>query len=49
MRTPKGARKVPAIRAALAAVKANVLITDSDSAAALTRPRQAAQNKEIPA
>lgn len=33
-----GKRKVPAIRAALAAVKANVLITDSDSAAALTKP-----------
>lgn len=32
-----GKRKIPAIRAALAAVNANVLITDSDSAAALTR------------
>jgi DNA-binding transcriptional regulator LsrR (DeoR family) len=32
-----GKRKMPAIRAALAAVKANVLITDSDSAAALTK------------
>lgn len=31
-----GKRKIPAIRAALGAVNANVLITDSDSAAALT-------------
>lgn len=36
-----GKRKIPAIRAALAAVRANVLITDSDSAAALTQPRRA--------
>ncbi|WP_378941429.1 sugar-binding transcriptional regulator [Mesorhizobium sp. ANAO-SY3R2] len=34
-----GKRKIPAIRAALKAVKANVLITDSDSAAALIQPR----------